>query len=242
MSYGPFDKFLAKKPLRRRGLGANAIGGEASYDARGVAVNLNPSAKDSGEGYENVIQGENPTPEVDMREGYNPTDSQAQTTTVTTKKVVTPESYTIFKFQKLYFPDEDCLNIEAIGWQQSITANPTDFSVLTMPPFQRGVIRYLGLDSNEFTDRVFTIFINGSPVAGYSNFQGQIGTFARPFDTFIIVPPNSTMILRVAGPSTGGANIMTWRFKGWFWPIATEHREETVESYGLVDPEEEGLI
>jgi hypothetical protein len=241
MNRGPFERFMPRMPKHRKGLGADAIGGDASYDPAGNGVNPNPSAKDSGEGYD-AIQGANPAPDIDIREGYLPTDSQAQMNTVTTKKILTPNSFQIIKFQKPYFPDEDCQNIEAIGWQQSITANPTDFTVFSMPASMTGVYRYLGFDSNEFADRTFTIFINGIPIQGYSNFQGQIGTIARPFDTFIPIPPQSTTIFRVIGPSTGGGNIITWRFKGWFWPINSGTQETIVEHYGPVNPEEEGLI
>lgn len=242
MSHGPFDRFLTRMPKRKRkGLGANAIGGEEAYDSQGVATNPNPSANDTGEGY-NAVQGANLAPDVDPREGSTPLDAMAGMNTHTRKSVLSPDSFQVIKYQKLYYPDEDCTQLEAIGIGQAIPSNPTIYPVFTMPSLMRGIIRYVGFDSNEFADRFFTILINGTPVPGYGNFQGQIGTIPRPFDTFIIVPQASQLQISVATVSTGGGNTFSFRFKGWYWPIASEQPETIVEHYGLVNPEEEGLI
>ena len=217
------------------------VGGDRSYD---VLPDLtNPGFGKESDPYNTQTEdAANPDPSIDPREGFIPLDSQAMSSTVSTKKIVQPGTEQLVKYTKLYFPDEDCTQIEAIQINQAIPSNPTIYTIFTMPPLTRGIIRYIGLDSNEFADRTFTFLLNGIPVAGFGNFQGQIGTIQRPFDTFLIIPAQNTLTLSLATVSTAGANFISYRFKGWFWPMSMEGKQTIVEEYGLTDPEEEGLI
>jgi len=244
---GPFKIFKRKKrPLIRRtakGLGEGALpgaGANNAYDLYGPTENpnLEKTSDPFVSQYGNTL---NPTADQNLNQSYAP-DVAASAKTVSTKKVITPDSYQIVKFEKIYYPDEDCVQIESIQIQAAIPSNPSVYSIFAMPSFSRGIIRYIGFDSNEFVDRFFTLLLNGVPVQAYSNFQGQIGTVQRPFDTFIIIPQQTTLTLSIATPSTAGANFISFRFKGWYWPLSMEGKQQIVEQYGPVEPGEEELI
>lgn len=95
-----------------------------------------------------------------------------------------------------------------------------------MPPGYQGMIRYVGnsvLNAANIGSVTWSVVLNESPVAGFSNFIGLLspGLYV-PLPVRIDLAPNTRVLIRASNATTAAIAGVAGRLYGWAWAINSQ--------------------
>lgn len=100
---------------------------------------------------------------------------------------------------------------------------PGEFTLETISEVAQGMegwIRWIGLESGDFTATFFRMLQNGQPMKDYTQIEAPIGSTATPRVCFIKLPGNYTYTLQCVATAAAVNVSLRWSLFGWYYPIA----------------------
>jgi hypothetical protein len=127
-------------------------------------------------------------------------------------------------FSGEYIPAAEAVQFRLIDVEHAIIAGasetPAELSI-EIPSSHRGVIRAIGMASDNPPQTRWRLRVNQAPAPGYDSLRGVIGAYERPADIWIRIRGAAVFDVEITNLSAAGITVST-HIWGWHWPERTE--------------------